>query len=126
MLPLLPLSTLVTGGFLGFGTAWVLSIVAFHFVIARHRIWFYLATPPAIFLGLSLFVTYFQQRDDIRDVVWYQDAGITQRLGKVTKLVTEFQLLDLSNERTSLGARREAQPELPGWLGGHATSGGFG
>ena len=107
MLPLLPLSTLVTGGFLGFGTAWVLSIVAFHFVIVRHRIWFYLATPPVIFLGLSLFVTYFQQRHDIRDVIWYQDAGITQRLSQVTKLVTEFQLLDLSNEEHlwSLDAR---------------------
>jgi hypothetical protein len=99
MLPLLPLSTLVIGGFLSFGTAWVLSIVAFHFVIVRRRIWFYLATPPVIFLGLSLFVTYFQQRDDIRDVVWYQKAGITQRLNQVTKLATEFQLLDLSNEK---------------------------
>ena len=98
MLPLLPLSTLVTGGFLSFGTAWVLSIVAFHFIIVRHRVWFYLATPPAIFLGLSLFVTYLQQRHDIRDVIWYQDAGITQRLSQITKLATEFQLLDLSNE----------------------------
>ena len=81
MLPLLPLATLVTGGFIGFGTAWVLSIVAFYFVIARRRIWFYLATPPVIFLGLSLFVTYFQQRDDIRDVIWYQDAGIDAAIG---------------------------------------------
>jgi hypothetical protein len=98
MLPLLPLSTLVTGGFLGFGTVWVLSIVAFYFVIARRRIWFYLATPPVLFLGLSLFVTYFLQRNEIRNVIWYQDAGITRRLDQVTKLVTEFQLLDLSNE----------------------------
>ena len=98
MLPLLPLGTLVTGGFLGYGTVWVLSIVVFYFVIARRRIWFYLATPPVLFLGLSLFVTYFQQRPEIRDVIWYQDAGITRRLGQVTKLVTEFQLLDLSNE----------------------------
>ena len=98
MLPLLPLATLVTGGFIGFGTAWALSIVAFRFVIARRRIWFYLATPPVIFLGLSLFVTYFQQRDEIRDVIWYQNAGITRRLDQVSKLVTDFQLLDLSNE----------------------------
>jgi hypothetical protein len=99
MLPLLPLATLVTGGFLSYGTAWVLSIVAFQFVIARRRIWFYLATPAVIFLGLSLFVTYFHQRDDIRNVVWYQNAGIVQRMDRVSKLVTEFQLLDLSNEQ---------------------------
>lgn len=98
MLPLLPAGTLTTGGFLGFGTVWVLSIIVFHFVTMRRRTWFYLSIPPAIFLGLSLFVTYFQQRDDIRDVIWYQDAGITARLNQVVKLVTEFQLLDLSNE----------------------------
>jgi hypothetical protein len=98
MLPLLPLSTLVSGGFIGFGTTWILSIVAFYFVIARRRIWFYLATPPVIFLGLSLFVTYAQQRDDIREVVWYQDASIERRLAQVSKVVTEFQLLDLSDE----------------------------
>jgi hypothetical protein len=96
MLPLLPLSTLVTGGFIGFGTTWLLSIVAFYFVIARRRIWFYIATPPVIFLGLSLFVTYAQQRAEIRDLIWYQDAGIVQRLNQVSKLVTEFQFLDLS------------------------------
>jgi hypothetical protein len=98
MLPLLPLGTLITGGFLGYGTVWVLSIVAFQFVAARRRTLFYLSVPPAIFLGLSLFVTYFQQRDDLRDVIWYQNAGITSRLDQVTKLVTEFQFLDLSNE----------------------------
>jgi hypothetical protein len=99
MLPLLPLSTLVTGGFIGFGTTWVLNIVAFYFVIARRRIWFYIATPAVIFLGLSLFVTYAQQREDIRDLIWYQNAGMAQRLNQVAKLVTEFQFLDLSDER---------------------------
>jgi hypothetical protein len=98
LLPLLPLATLTTGGFIGFGTIWVLSVVAFHFVIARRRVWFYLAAPPVIFLGLSLFVTYMQQRDDIRDVVWYQNAGIMRRLDQVSRLVTDFQLLDLSDE----------------------------
>jgi hypothetical protein len=99
MLPLLPLSTLVTGGFIGYGTTWALSIVAFYFVIARRRIWFYMATPAVIFLGLSLFVTYAQQREDIRDVIWYQNAGIVQRLNQVSNLVTEFQFLDLSDEK---------------------------
>ena len=34
LLPLLPLATLVTGGFLGYGVYWVLSVVAFLFVIS--------------------------------------------------------------------------------------------
>src|SRR6516165_2492740 len=96
MVPLLPLSTLVTGGFLGFGTIWAITIVAFCYVVARRRVWFYLASPVVIFLGLSLFVTYFQQRDEIREVVW-SGTKTMERLDKVTKLVTDFQFLDLSN-----------------------------
>ena len=80
-LPLLPLATLVTGGFIGYGASWALSIVAFRFVIARRHIWYYLATPPVIFLALSLFVTYFQQRDDLRDVIWNENAGIDTATG---------------------------------------------
>ena len=99
MVPLLPLSTLVTGGFLGFGTVWAMTIVAFCFVVARRRIWFYLASPVVIFLGLSLFVTYFQQRQYIRDVVWDENTTTMERLDKVANLVTNFQSLDLSNDR---------------------------
>lgn len=99
MLPVLPLATLVTGGFIGYGTSWALSIVAFHYVIAKRRVWFYLATPPIVFLGLSLFVTYFNQRDALRDVIWYRDTSFLQRLEKSSELVTKFEFLDLGNYR---------------------------
>jgi hypothetical protein len=98
MLPFLPLATLTADGFIGFGTVWALSVVAFAFVIARRRIWFYLAAPVVIFLGLSLFVTYFQQRDDIREVVWDERTNMAQRISTVSNLFSDFQLLDLSNE----------------------------
>ena len=115
-LPLLPLATLTTGGFIGFGTVWALSVLAFQFVISRRRIWFYLAAPFVIFLGLSLFVTYFQQRDEIREVVWDESTGIMQRLDKVSTLVTDFQLLDLSNEKHLLALdQRLNQNYLVGW-----------
>jgi hypothetical protein len=97
LLPLLPLSTLVTGGFLGYGVNWVLSIVAFLFVITQRRIWFYLGTPVAIFLGLSLFVTYMEQRGDIREALWNEQPGMFDRLERVSALVTNFQLLDLGS-----------------------------
>jgi hypothetical protein len=97
ILPVLPLATLVTGGFIGFGTIWAVSVVSFLFVIARRRIWFYLTTPLVIFLGLSLFVTYYQQRDSIRQTIWHEDAGVFERLEKVSTLVTDFQFFDMSN-----------------------------
>jgi hypothetical protein len=49
-----------------------------------------------------MIVTYMQHREDIRDVIWYQDEGIVRRLNQVSKLVTEFQFLDLSDERHQL------------------------
>jgi hypothetical protein len=97
LLPLLPLATLVTGGFLGYGVCWVLSIIAFFFVISQQRIWFYLAAPMAAVLGLSLFVTYMGERTGIREVVWEEQAGMLDRLDRLSRIVTEFELLDLAS-----------------------------
>jgi hypothetical protein len=97
LLPLLPLTTLVTGGFLGYGIYWVLSIVAFLFVITRQRAWFYWGTPVAMFLGLSLFVTYMGQRNGIREVVWHEQSSLLDRFDRVTAIITDFKLLDLTS-----------------------------
>lgn len=98
ILPLLPLTTLITGGFLGYGIQWVLGTLAFCYVVARRRLWIYLASPLLVFLGLSLFVTYMAQREAIRDVVWYEQAGFFDRLEQVSRVITDFQLLDLSSD----------------------------
>lgn len=97
LLPLLPLATLVSGGFLGYGVYWVLSVIAFLFVIVRQRTVFYLAAPLAIYLGLSLFVTYMGQRAGIRELVWREHATLIDRLDRASTLVTQFQLLDLNS-----------------------------
>ncbi|HEX2150572.1 MAG TPA: hypothetical protein VHG31_01080 [Stellaceae bacterium] len=98
LLPLLPLTTLVTGGFLAYGIHWVLGILAFCYVVARRRVWIYLFSPLLVFLGLSLFVTYMGQREAIREVVWYEQASFFDRLEQVSRVITEFQLLDPSSE----------------------------
>ena len=95
--PLLPLATLVTGGFLAYGFHWVLGTLAFCYVMARRRLWIYLASPLLVFLGLSLFVTYMGQREAIRDVVWYEQAGFFDRIEQVSRIITDFELLDLSS-----------------------------
>ena len=97
VLPALPVATLVTAGFIGYGIYWVLSIIAFHYVIARNRAWFYIATPLVIIAGLSLFVTYAGERSSIREAVWVEKAPLSERFDRVAKLVTNFQFLDLSN-----------------------------
>jgi hypothetical protein len=96
VLPPLPLATLVTGGFLGMGVNWGLSVLAFLFVITRQRIWFYLGAPAAVFLGLSLFVTYIGERTGFREMLREGQAGMFDRLDRASALVTNFQLLDLT------------------------------
>jgi hypothetical protein len=97
LLPLLPLATMVTGGFMGYGTYWVLSIIAFLFVVSRQRIWFYVAAPPVVFLGLSVFVTYMIERQAIREFVWDPRVGLFDRLDRASSIVTEFELFDLDS-----------------------------
>jgi hypothetical protein len=96
-LPLLPLATLTAGGFIGFGINWVLSILSFQFVIARKRLLFYLAAPLVVFLGLSLFVSYMGERTGIRDVVWNEQASLSDRVAREAVIFTEFQFLDLED-----------------------------
>jgi hypothetical protein len=97
LLPLLPVVTLVTGGFLGMGIIWDLSVLVFLFVITRQRIWFYVAAPPAVFLGLSLFVTYANQRGEFREFLTQEQPGLPDRIHRASSIITEFELLDLSS-----------------------------
>ncbi len=98
LLPLLPLTSLVAQGFLAYGVHWVLVILGFCYVVARRRLWFYLASPLLVYLGLSLFVTYMGQREAIRDVVWYERASFLDRVEQVSRIITDFRLLDLSSD----------------------------
>ena len=107
MLPLLPLATVVTGEFIGYGTNWVLSVLAFLYVISRRRTWFYLGAPVVVVLGLSLFVAYMGERNGIRDLVWEQNASYADRLDRVGAIFSNFRLLDLTDpmHRAALDGR---------------------
>jgi hypothetical protein len=91
--------SLVSNGFLSFGTSWSLSVLAFLFVITERRIWFYVTALPVVFLGLSLFVTWAGQREGIREVMWQEQASLLARLDRASSIITEFELLDLSSPR---------------------------
>lgn len=103
---LMPLSTLGSAGYLGYGVYWLISVVAFQFTIERRRIVFYAAAPIVAFLGLSLFSAYMGERIAIRDAVWYQNAGISDRLDRIAQIFVHFHPLDL-NDRRDVGALEE-------------------
>lgn len=97
MLPLLPLSTMVTGGFIGFGVYWVISVVAFVFCVVPRKRFFVLLAPAVLGLGLSFSVSYFGERNALREDVWNQRADLGGRMDRVWQMVTDFEWLDLDN-----------------------------
>jgi hypothetical protein len=98
LLPLLPLLTLVKDGFLGFGTYWLLAIVSFLFNQSkRARLGYYLLAPLVAFVALSIFVNYMASRTEFRQMVWYQQIGISDRIERVVSMFENFEWLDFSN-----------------------------
>jgi hypothetical protein len=97
VLPLLPLATLGSAGFIGYGIYWALSAASLLFVVSRQKSLFYLAAPVVVFFGLSLFVSYMGQRTGLRDMIWNENAGIADRAGRMSQILTNFQLIDLTD-----------------------------
>jgi hypothetical protein len=98
VLPMLPLVTVVRGGFIGYGTMWAIAIMSFLFARSNRKAIYVLLAPVAFFAGLSLWVNYAAARDDIRRLVWYEQASIADRLQRIADVFTNFEWLDLSNQ----------------------------
>jgi hypothetical protein len=119
VLPLLPLGTLVQGGFLGFGTMWAATVVTFLFAQSRRRFGYFLLAPAVVFVGLSVFVNYMAARSDIRQLVWHQQASFDDRIQRIADVFQHFEWLNLSNSR-----HREAIDDRlnQNWLVGTAVA----
>lgn len=97
-LPLLPLLTLISGGFVGFGIYFMIAILALYFQITRFR-WTILFVAPVVgWLGLSLGVAYLDGRSEIREVVWYQQSGFGDRLERVFDIFKDFELYNWNDK----------------------------
>jgi hypothetical protein len=107
LLPVLPALTTITQGFLGFGIYWCLSVMAFFYVMSYRRKWMIATAPLVVYFGLSLFVTYMRDRVEIRDVMWEEQSAFSDRIDRVIRTVSNFELLDLtnSNHLAALDAR---------------------
>ena len=97
LLPLFPLTTLIHSGFLGFGVMWTIAVATFLFAQSKRPIGYFLLAPIVFYIGLSVFVTYMAARDEIRQTIWYDQAGIGSSLQKVADTLNGFSWLDLSN-----------------------------
>lgn len=95
-LPLLPASTLLLGGFLGYGVAWMLCILAVVYCLWPRRALFVLAAPWLAYLGLSIGAAYFLERKEIREAVW-GDAPFAERIERAGQIFRRFELYSVSN-----------------------------
>jgi hypothetical protein len=97
----LPLVTIVTQGFLGYGSVAALAILTFVATFVRPR-WVTALTAIAMcYLGLSLFVTYMRDRPELRAAQATQSVPdrIDRTYQTVTQTLTTFEFFDLSNQQ---------------------------
>lgn len=92
----LPFITISVQGFMGYGLA--AAAVVFAFVGSFYRVSWRtaLAAMLAGYMGLSLYVTYMRDRDDIRDVVWGGSSAMV-RVQQVASTFTEFEFFDIND-----------------------------
>jgi hypothetical protein len=93
----MPLITVVGQGFLGYGFAAMLSVMAFVASFYRPRWQVVAAGSLLLYLGLSVYVTYMRDRDDIRDIVW-AGASVEDRFGQLQYTASTAEWFDPENE----------------------------
>jgi hypothetical protein len=91
-----PVLMLLLGGFLSYGSA-AIVIVCSALTISTRSYWrVILGFTIFVFLSLSIFVNYFQHRNDIREQVW-GGAPLEARIHSVTDTVKGFEWFDPNN-----------------------------
>jgi hypothetical protein len=92
----LPLLTVITAGFIGYGTAAATAILAFVGSFYRPR-WQALVWGLILgYVGLSLYVTYMRDRESIREAVW-SGQGVSARVERVQMMLSSIEFFDIHN-----------------------------
>ncbi len=96
-LALYPVMGLLMGGFLSYGSKAVIIVISVYFISIRGVGRLIGGTLVVVYVGLSIFVNYYQHRDDIRNAVW-GGAGFEERIDVSLDIVRDFEWLDLAKE----------------------------
>jgi hypothetical protein len=97
LMGLLPIVTIFTGGYAS-GAPLLVFVLSFVLWFYRPRVKAIIALLLAIYFGLSLFVTYYRDRGEIRDLVW-GGSGAQSRVDKLIQSATTFEFFDPVNIR---------------------------
>jgi hypothetical protein len=93
-----PTLMLLLGGFLSYGAAAVMVVLAVLPIYARTFTRAAVGIAVVSFIGVTIFVNYFDHRDDIRHNVW-GGASMEDRIGSVTDMITSIHLVDLDSDK---------------------------
>ena len=93
---LLPFFTMMTQGFLGYGVGYLIVVLSFYLLLSRHRLALLLLMLPLAYVGLSFYVSYMRDRDEIRGVVWGGEGygSRVDRIWQTCRTVEWFDPLD--------------------------------
>jgi hypothetical protein len=93
-----PVETIVNEGFLGVGLLSLAPVLIFVTTCIGKRNYFRLGvlSVVGIYLGLSFFVTYARDRNEIRATVWGGD-NLTNRVERLVQTVENFELFSINN-----------------------------
>ena len=92
----LPFVTIAVQGFIGYGLA--AAVVIFSFVSSFYRPFWKTAVVTLIgaYIGMSLYVTYMRDRQDIREVVWGGESA-SARISRLQDTFVDLELFDIHN-----------------------------
>lgn len=91
-----PILILLLGGFLSYGSTALIIIAGGLMVSARSRLKLIIVGCLVVYLGLSVFVNYFEHRTQFREVAW-SGASMEDRIVASVGMFSDFQLFDPSN-----------------------------
>lgn len=93
----LPVMTMITLGFIGYGATATLIILVFVSSFYRPQ-WQTIIIACLVFiLGLSIYVTYIRDRDEIRATVWGRQT-LESRSEKLFNTFSNFEIIDIYNQ----------------------------
>ena len=93
-----PALMLLLGGFVSYGSTAIIIVFSALTISTRSHWRVALGVVVFVFLTLSIFVNYFQHRDNIRDQVW-GGAPLEARIDSITDIVRDFEWLDPTNRK---------------------------
>ena len=91
-----PVLTLVMGGFLSYGSTAVIVVLSSLAISTRSLPRVLVGSAFSVVIGISLFISYFLGRTEIRDAVW-GGAPLEERVDVSLNIIRDFQLFDPSS-----------------------------